>query len=53
MSIFPFDLKQLGEMAGEIKVIQVINENANYMIGCYKGRPALMCCNMQFELAEE
>lgn len=40
-------------MAGEIKVIQVINENANYMIGCYKGRPALMCCNMQFELAEE
>ena len=23
------------------------------MIGCYKGRPTLMCCNMQFELAEE
>lgn len=51
--IFPFDSKYLGEMAGEIKVIQVINENANHKIGRYKGRPTLMCCNMQFELAEE
>lgn len=34
--IFLVDLKQLGEMVGEIKVIQVINENVNYMIGCYK-----------------
>lgn len=51
--ILPFDSEQLGEMAGEIKVIQVINENANHMIGCYKGRPTLTCGNMQLELREE
>lgn len=44
--ILSFDLEQLGEMVGEIKVIQVINENVNYMIGCYKGRLILTCGNM-------
>lgn len=51
--IFLSDSNSLGETAGEIKVIQVINENANHMIGFYKGRPTLTCCNMQLELREE
>lgn len=50
--IFPFDLNYLGEVIGEIKVISVMNENANHMIGGCKGRPALMCCTMPLELAK-